>query len=109
MEKYIRKLARSPHYQLLYVRAKEIGSIKLFKNDADYLPVQVLFLHWLEVYHSLFNDLLTHEDFISKEVIENDIKCDAYIIYRNDKRKREWQDRKKSDINLPGKQTMRPC
>jgi len=106
-EEIIRKLARSSQYQFLYSRSKEIGSITLFKNDADYLPIQVIFLHWLETYHNLNMDIATGEDFISKDVLDDDIRTDAYITYRNKKRKKEKNPKGTKTVN-PARQTMRP-
>lgn len=106
-EEIIRKLARSSQYQFLYSRSKEMGSIKLFKNEADYLPIQIIFLHWLETYNNLNMDIATGENFINKEIIEDDIRCDAYITFKKKKRKEE-KNSKRTKIKNPARQTMRP-
>lgn len=82
MEKIIRKLARSDKNQLLYIKAKDLNGIKLFKNEIDFTWIQTIFLMWLEIYHSLYQDLATGEDYLTKSVIIDDMRCDAYLLYR---------------------------
>lgn len=86
----IRELAKSPRWQCLYARAKELATIKLFKNDVDFTEIQLLFLTWLEVYNSLNTDLVNKEDYISEEVIEDSIRTDAYLLWR-----RKYKDNNK--------------
>lgn len=81
----IRELARSHHWQIVYSRSKEIAGISLFENQTDFTPVQIAFLQWLEIYHGLEVDLAMKEPYITREVIEDDIRCDAYLQLRNNK------------------------
>ena len=97
MEKIIRKLVRSDRYQLLYAKAKDLNGIKLFKNEMNFSWVQILFLMWLEIYHSLYQDLATGEDYLSKEVIFDDMRCDAFLLYR--RKTRHLKDKKKIDTS----------
>jgi len=83
----LRKVAKSNKYQILYNRAKNLGTIKLFSNDVNYTQAQIWFLYWLEVYSSLYTDLAMNEKYIDEEVIEDDLRTDAYILYRQEKRK----------------------
>jgi len=78
----LRILARSPRWQILYSRSKEIGSLRLFNNDRDFTPLQLSFLQWLEVYSSLETDLAMKEKYISRDVIEDDYRTDAYLYVR---------------------------
>lgn len=89
----LRKLARKNKYQLLYARAKDLGNMRLFENTTDFSAIQLLFLNWLEIYNSLYNDLVTNEEYLSEEVIEDDLRTDAYLLYRAEKRKQK-QDKK---------------
>ena len=78
----IKKLARSRRYQSLYARAKEINNICLFKNNIDFTPIQVTFLSYLEMYNQLYQDLYMKEPLISEEVIEDDLRCEAYLLWK---------------------------
>jgi hypothetical protein len=79
----LRTLARSAKWQIIYARSKETSGIQLFTNVTDLSAIQVSFLQWLEIYHSLETDLAMKEKFISRDVIENDVRCDAYLYCRS--------------------------
>ena len=87
MIKVLRRLAKSPKYQFLFAKAKELGNIRLFENLSDLTPIQIRFLQWLTIYNSLYQDLSNKEDYISEEVIQDDLRTDAYILYKNTKTK----------------------
>lgn len=80
--KMIRNLAKSNKYQALYSRVKEIGSLKLFHNECDLSEAQRWFLYFLEIYHSLYTDLYMEKEYISQEVIDDDIRTDAYLLLK---------------------------
>ena len=104
MEKVVRKLARSYKYQLLYARAKDVGNIRFFKNDFDFSYIQLQFLQWLEIYNSLYLDLNSNEEYMSAEVISDDLRTEAYLLYKSKKRDtKEEKENKKVDTsgNLP--------
>lgn len=82
MEKYIRKLARSNRWQLLYAKSKELNGIRLFENELNLSQRQLYFLYWLSMYNSLYQDLAMKEKFLTKEVIKDNIECDAYLYYK---------------------------
>jgi hypothetical protein len=88
----VRALARSHKWQVVYSRSKEMAKVNLFNNDIEFTPIQVAFLQWLEIYHGLELDLAMKEEHLSREVIENDIRCDAYLVIRNDKRNKKEKD-----------------
>jgi len=71
----LRNLAKSDRWQIIYNRAKELGTIKLFDNDSDLTKAQILFLYYLELYSSLYRDLASHEPYISEAVIDDEIRC----------------------------------
>ena len=87
-ENILRKLARSREWQVIYARSKEISGIKLFKNETDFTEVQLNFLHWLEFYNRLYTDLALDEKNISEWVIDDEIRADAYVY---------WKDKQKSE------------
>jgi hypothetical protein len=78
----LRTLARSNYWQIVYSRSKEMAQVSLFENQTDFTPLQCAFFQWLEIYHSLEIDLASNKPHISREVIEDDIRCDAYLRYR---------------------------
>lgn len=84
----LKKLARSNEQQILYNRAKEVN-IRLFKNDGDLSKVQIWYLYFLELYHVLYQDLNTGEDFISEEVIQDDIRTEAYLLLRKENKEKK--------------------
>lgn len=94
-ENIIRKIAKSYEWQVLYQRAKEIGSFQLFDNTKDLTRIQSIMLHYLELYNGLYTDLAMGEDFISQEIIDDELRTDAYLLYRNKKRKDERAPKKK--------------
>ena len=83
MEDKIRKLAKSSYFQNCYVHAKEFGTISLFKNTTNLSKIQIFFLHWLSVYNSLYQDLANEEDYLSEKVIDDDIRADAYLLWKS--------------------------
>lgn len=82
-------MARSAKWQIIYSRSKEMAQIGLFENQLDFTPVQIAFLQWLEIYHSLELDLSMKEPHISREVIEDDIRCDGYLELRESKQNKK--------------------
>jgi len=105
--KIIRKLAKSNKYQLLYNRVKELSTLKLFYNDVDLTRVQSWFLYWLEIYNSLYSDIARKEELIDEEVIKDDIRTDAYLLYRMEKSKiKKTTSNKKSKSIISGEQSV---
>ena len=105
----LRRLARSNKWQIIYARAKETSGIKLFNNESDFSKIQTVFLQWLEIYHSLEVDLAMKEPFITREIIEKDLRCDAYLLWRHLK-KRDFdknKDKEQPIDNLSGIPTIR--
>ena len=96
----IRKLAKSNEFQTLYSTAKNINTIKLFDNNKDLSDIQLLFLHWLEIYCRLYQLLSQKEEFLSELIIEDDIYCDSFIFYKNYKSKQKKDDNVKSKKKL---------
>jgi len=104
--KTLRNLAKSEKLQALYRRAKESNLIRLFKNNFDLSKIQEWFLYWLEVYHLLYKDLAENKPYISEEVIQNNIRTDAYLLLRAsgdlDKTKKKQQKDIDTTGNTPG-------
>jgi len=85
----------SNRYQLLYLKAKDLNGIKLFKNEMEFSWIQIIFLMWLEIYHNLYQELATGTDYLTKAVIIDDMRCDAYLLYR--RRTKNLKDERKVD------------
>jgi hypothetical protein len=96
---HLQKLARSHYAQIYYNRAKEIGTLHLFENDKDLSKIQIMYLYYLEIYGVLFNDLNLQEKYISEAVIEDDIRTEAYLLYRKEKRLKKSEDETQKHID----------
>ena len=97
----IRRLARSTKYQQIYNRAKDLGSIRLFYNDVDFTKLQIYFLHWLEVYGILYSELDAKENYLTEDVLKDNVRTDAYLLYRKQKR-----DKKPESTNFNNKEKV---
>jgi len=105
IEQQIRQLARSPYWLNLYKSSKEIGTIQLFENISNYSGLQNLFLFWLSVYESLYQDLAQQEwKYLDEKVIENDIRTDAFLYWRSKMREQDLlnykREQKVSKLNF---------
>ncbi len=80
----LKKIAKSDQWQILYNRAKEIGTLKLFDNGSDLSGIQINFLYLLQMYNVLYQDLAEKRDYISEEVIADDIRTEAYLLLRQE-------------------------
>jgi len=97
IESKIRSLARSVYYQNLYKSAKEIN-ISLFENTSNFSGLQNLFLYWLNIYESLFIDLAQKQwKYLDEVVIENDVRCDAFLYWRGLQRQDELIKHKREE------------
>jgi hypothetical protein len=97
IEQNIRRLARSGYYQNLLNASKEIGQIRLFDNIGNLSGLQVYFLHWLQIYESLYIELANQEwKYLDEQVINNDTRTDAFLIWRQKQREIELQKNKQS-------------
>jgi hypothetical protein len=96
IEHQIRYLARST-----YRSAKEIGSIQLFENISNFSGLQSLFLFWLSVYESLYQDLAQKEwKYLDDKVINNDTRCDAFLYWRSQIREQDLtQSKRDQQVN----------
>ncbi len=106
IEMTIRKLARSRYYQSLYRQSKEFHSLSLlFGNTCKLSGLQLYFLEWLQIYDSIYTDLLSKESiYLDGEVIDDDIRCDAYLYYKRiirDKELVENRNKKETDKFRP--------
>ncbi|RLE64485.1 MAG: hypothetical protein DRJ38_05425 [Thermoprotei archaeon] len=101
----VRVLARSPYWQMIYARSKELSHIRLFKNDKDFSAIQITFLYWLEIYSQAYQKFAEKDSLLSKEIINDDIEFDAYLYYishkKSDKQGTQKRFNKKGAIGMP--------
>lgn len=79
----IRKLAKTAHYQNLYLNVKELH-FKLFINERDFSPIQTSLLNYLSFYSNLFTDIYLGD--VDEKVLENEIYEDSYTYYKRTKK-----------------------
>ena len=100
MLKNLKKLAKSNKWQMTYNNAKELSNFRLFNNDSDLSYIQYMFLYWLSVYASLYQDLMMGEDYLTEEIIDDELRAEAYLLLRQLKRKEKKDPKKKKkEIN----------
>ena len=87
----LQTLARSNNAQIMYHRAKELGTLRLFNNDTDLSQIQITYLYYLELFSMLYTDLQMEEPYISEQIIEDPIRVEAYLLYRRINRKNKNQ------------------
>ena len=94
----LQSLARSNVAQTVYRHVKEIGSLRLFNNDTDLSHLQILYLYYLSLYESLYTDLSMGEEFLTQEVIDDNLRVEAYLLYRKVNRKNKQKPNNKKSI-----------
>ena len=102
----LQTLARSNTAQTVYRHTKEIGSLRLFNNDTDLSHIQILYLYYLSVYENLYNELNSQEEYLTQEVIEDDLRCEAYLLFKRVNRKNKKLNNKKSIKNTAGADSL---
>jgi len=96
-ESALRQLARTNHWQSLYHASKDLN-IQLFDNDKNFSGLQVQFLHWLNVYSLLYEELSKHEDdYLTEDVIDSEFRTNCYLIYRNKKCDFMWKKHRQEE------------
>ena len=87
----IRKLAKSDYWQTIFNSSKKTAGIFLFDNRSAFSGLQTSFLQWLEIYNTLYIELAQKESlYLTKDVIADDERCNAYLYYRKQKLEQEW-------------------
>lgn len=94
----LKQLAKSVKYQTLYARSKEMANIRLFLNQLDFTAIQTLFLDWLEIYHSLYMDVVMEKDNIDYDIIDDDIRTEAYLLWRHRTKNKKQETGLTSDL-----------
>jgi len=95
----IRQLAKSIKSQNLFIAAKELSGIRLFRNLFDLSKLQEIYLSFLYMYDAINKDIIIEN--ISKHVLDYELYEDAYMLWKkNKKTKKESNDNKQKDVNL---------
>lgn len=90
IEARVRHLARTAYWQRIFRYSKELSNIGLFDNINNFSGIQVHFLYWLEIYSVVYKELAQREwDILDEEVIEDDIRLDAFLYWRNQEQYKE--------------------
>jgi hypothetical protein len=108
LDTQIRNLARSTYWQNLYNSTQKCNGVRLFENVSNFSGLQVRFLYWLSTYNMLFTELATHEDeLLNKEILEDEYRTDAYLIYRNKKQDYLWKKHREEEKQAQLKATRK--
>jgi len=95
----LRKLARSIRAQNLFIAAKEINGIRIFKNLYDLSKLQEIYLSNLYNANAISNDIILEK--ISEHVFDSEIMEDAYLLWkRKNMKKINIKDNKQNDVSL---------
>jgi len=99
----LRILAKTTKAQNLFIASKEINGIRLFKNTRDLSSIQDFYLTWLYSYDVIMKEVLI--DNISKEILNDELYEDSYLLWRKDKKFKEKKlDKEQKNLKLiPGK------
>ena len=91
-------LAKLVRIQNLFIAAKELHGIRIFKNSIDFSNIQNIFLSYLYNVDSINRDIVVEK--ISEHVLDDRIYWDSYLIYKRKNRNKNDKNDKKSDVNL---------
>lgn len=96
---FLQEISKSNKHQILYREAQKIG-LKLFNNNSDLGKHQIIYLNYLELFKNLYDELASGEEYLTEEVINNEVRCAAYLVYRRDKNK-EKKPKKRNNSKIP--------
>jgi hypothetical protein len=95
----LRELAKSIRAQNLFVAAKEINGIRIFKNLYDFSKLQEIYLSYLYNYDAINRDIIMEK--ISEHVFDSEIMEDAYLLWkRKNMKKLNIKDNKQNELKL---------
>lgn len=99
LDEFIRQVARSYQWQLKYELSKNYGLKMLFENVEDLSGLQLKFLRWLSIYKILYEDLANNAEKLNENVIKDDVRTDAYLIWRKRKNKQDALELRRNSRN----------
>jgi hypothetical protein len=83
----LRELAKTNKAQNVFLAAKEIHGIHIFKNITDLSNIQEFYLTWLYTYDMITKDIITNK--ISGKVLTDNMYEDAYLLWKNKRKSSE--------------------
>ena len=92
------ELAKSIKAQNLFVAAKEINGIRLFKNLYDFSKLQEIYINYLYMYDIITQDIIRKK--INEDIINDDIYADSYLLWKRKKGFEVESPDKKKDLKL---------
>lgn len=96
IEDPLRTLAKSYYWQAIYHRCKDLpGMIELFENKKDFTNIQLRLLQYLEQISGMYQELAMGEKLLCEQTINDELRANAYIIYRNKHR----EDKQVNNVN----------
>jgi hypothetical protein len=100
-EELIRQIAKRTNSMNLFIAAKEINGICLFRNSIDFTRLQSLYLHYLYFYNDILIDIEMKE--VDKVILSDFIYEDAYKEWKKEstpKKTNKSLDKKAPDLYL---------
>jgi hypothetical protein len=92
-------LAKSVRIQNLFIAAKEVNGVHLFRNNYDFSKLQEIFLSYIYTFDTINRDIVV--DKISEKVLDDRIYWESYMTWRRkNNKKSEKEDKSKKDVNL---------
>lgn len=95
----LRQLAKSTRIQNIFIAAKELSGIRLFKNISDFSKMQEVYLSFLYMYDTINRDIIVEK--ISEKVFDSEIYEDSYMLWKTKNRKKQkTKDDNKKEVSL---------
>lgn len=107
IESLIRQLAKKIETLNLFISAKELSGVSLFRNKSDLSKLQQLFLSYLYFYNEIYDDI--NQKKIDKIIFKDEIYEDSYNLWKRENpedysnkkdKKRNKKDKSKKDVYL---------
>jgi len=80
IEKLLRKIAKDVHSLNLFVAAKEIHGVYLFRNSDELTRLQEIYLSYLYFYYNLNSEVSLQK--VSEIVLKDEVYEDAYSVWK---------------------------
>lgn len=96
--KTLRELAKSSYYQNIFLAAKEINGMFLFRNNNDFSHLQNVFLSYLYFYENLNKDIILKN--LPAYIHKDELYEDAYMLWK------QKNDNKLSDNDKKGEKGL---
>jgi hypothetical protein len=104
----LKELAKSVRAQNLFIAAKDLSGIRIFRNTGNLSKLQGIYLSNLYTYDAIYRDIAI--DKISEKVLIDEIFEEAYLLWKHKNIKKTLtKDKERKDLKLvPGKHIKFP-